>query len=208
MDEDYERQRKTDHERVASSGAWLGFGLGVGLLGWADGHMPHVLGFLLNWSSILAVCYAMATWKRAWYAWIAFYGMAALCVTGGMLQLLGYLTSQWSTGSWIVGCSMCAVWYWLVRIPRMHPPKLPDVTHIIHHHVFHGPGSQVLDLGQHVPGLPGSLPAELGPDGRPAVGQQQPRALESYAVNPGAFIGRRGELLARLKQIKGRTDHP
>lgn len=195
--------QKDDHGRVVTSGAWTGLGLGVAALGILNGHMPHVCGFLLDWAAILAVCYFMARHKRAWYAWAAFWGMAALCVAGGIFQLAGLMTSQWSEGSWAIGCAMVFVWYWLVRIPRLHPPKLPDVTHIVHHHVMHGPDGRAIDLGPY--GLPGAtVPVELDQAGRPAVGQRQPLALENLAVRPGAFIGRRGELLARLKQAKGK----
>jgi len=91
---DYESGKVSDHERVVSSGAWLGFGVGVGTLGWLDGHMPHVCAFLLNWMSVLAVCYFIAVWKRAWYAWVAFWGMAALCPIGGIMELAGGLPAR------------------------------------------------------------------------------------------------------------------
>jgi hypothetical protein len=159
--DDYGYERKTDHDRVITSGAWLGFGLGVALLGWLDGHIPHLLGFLLNWTAVLAVCYAMAVWKRAWYAWAAFWGMAVLCVTGGIMQLLGLLTSQWSTGSWVIGCTMVFVWYWLVRIPRLHPPAPLQVSHVIHHHVFHAPGAALPAPGDAVTQLPASQQAAV-----------------------------------------------
>lgn len=136
----------SDHERVASSGAWLGFGLGVGALGILDTHMPHVCAFLLNWTFVLAACYFIAVWKRAWYAWVAFWGMAVLCPVGGIMELAGALSSQWSIGAWLLGCAMCFVWYWLIRMPRLQAAVQAVERHEVHviHHVIHH--------GQEIPG--------------------------------------------------------
>jgi hypothetical protein len=200
----YERQRRTDHHRVVNSGAWLGFGLGVGMLGWLNGHMPHVCGFLLDWAAVLAVCYVMAAWKRAWYAWAAFWGMAALCVLGGIFQLLGLLTSQWSTGSWVVGCGMCFAWYWLVRIPRWHPAPAPRETHIIHHIIHHG------DARQALPGWADGVPA-WGTQVIPGttvtheVAATAPKAIGAPAARAGAFTGSPPEVAALIRKHIRRT---
>jgi len=200
-------ENQSDHERVASSGAWFG-ALAVSLaMVWVAAKVPYFVAWLLNSSITIGVSYVMARWKRAWYAWLCLWLIVAVSLANGILKAATpLLDNPWSSANWVLSWLIGWSWYWLVRIPRLHPPKLPDVTHIIHHHVIHGPDGQAVEVGQYSTSLPGTLPVELDSAGRPAVGRQrQPLALENLAVRPGAFIGRRGELLARLKQVKGRN---
>lgn len=191
--------RKDDHERIITSGAWFATLAVSSLLAIADAHMIYILGWLLNTTIILGVSYAMAKWKRAWFAWLAFWGLAAICVLCGILKAATpWLNGDWSGGTQAMAWLIVGCWYWLLRAPRLHPPAPPIEQHVWHHHVVHGPDGQTVGWGQSMPGpvMGGAVP--------PQVDQGAPKALESYAVHPGAFIGRRGELLARLKQIKGK----
>jgi hypothetical protein len=155
---------------VILSGAWAGAIAGVAALGWLDTYIPHLAAFLLNWTVVLAVCYAMACWKRAWYAWLAFWGMAAACVLCGILQLAGAMAAPWSGACWVMACVMVTIWYWLVRIPRLQPAAEPREIHVIHHVIHHGQA------------LPWQSATEIpGPD-VPAV--SGPRATVIRAIEP------------------------
>ena len=131
----------SDHDRVLSSGAWLGAMAVMAACGWLDGHMPHACGFALNWAAVLAVCYGMAAWKRAWYAWAAFWAMAATCLVAGVLQLAGAMAGPWSVACWCVASAMVFIWYWLIRMPRLQPAVQAverREVHVFHHVIHHG----------------------------------------------------------------------
>jgi hypothetical protein len=134
---------RTDHDRIVTSGAWTGAIVFMLAFGWLDTKMPAWAGFALDWTAILAVCYAMACWKRAWYAWAAFWGMAVTCLLCGALALAGVTSNQWSAASWVLACVMVSIWYWLIRMPRKHPAVLAALErheiHVFHHIVHHGP---------------------------------------------------------------------
>jgi hypothetical protein len=182
-DYDYEAApaaARTDHDRVVTSGAWIGAIAGISGLGWLDTHIPAWCAFLLNWTVILAVCYGMARWKRAWYAWLALWGMAATCVLCGILQLAGAMDSQWSAASWWTACLMAFIWYWLIRMPRLHPVAEAIERHEIHvvHHVIHH--------GQDLPGWTAT--------GIPAGAPRKVVAGKAQAISPA-----RKSLPARVK---------
>lgn len=189
-----------DHGRVVTSGAWFGALIVSGLLAIADLHMPFVLGWLLNSSVILGVSYFMARWKRAWYAWACFYGLVAVCLLNGLLKAATpWLDGSWSAGTQTLAWLLVGCWYWLVRAPRKQLPKAPDVSHVVHHHVIHGPGP-TLPPGIDVTQLPGVV-HQVGTDEPIELPGRLPRAIEQAAVRPEAFIGRPGELSARLRAM-------
>ena len=171
----------SDHGRVVTSGAWMGALAGTSLLGLADMRIPGWCAFLLNWTICLAVCYFMARWKRAWYAWAAFWGMAAVCLLAGILTLAGLMHGQLSAASWWVACAMVFVWYWLVRIPRLQPAVEAverREVHVIHHVIHHGPE------------LPGRTAAEM-----PAAPARKVIAGSARAIGPAA----RKDQLSRVR---------
>jgi hypothetical protein len=133
---------QTDHDRVINSGAWLGAIAAMGALGWLDMRMPAWCAFLLNWTVVLAACYAMARWKRAWYAWLAFWGMAAVCLAAGILQLAGLMGGMSSAAVWWVASAVVFIWYWLIRMPRLRAAAAAverREIHVFHHVIHHGP---------------------------------------------------------------------
>jgi hypothetical protein len=191
--------RKDDHGRIVTSGAWFGTLVVSALLSIADLHMPYILGWLLNTTVILGVSYVMARWKRAWYAWLAFWGLAATCLLCAILKAATpWLDGSWSSGTQAMAWLLVGCWYWLLRAPRKHPPKLADVTHIVHHHVLHHPDGRAVEVGQSGPARHGTVPAELDVTAWPAVSQRrQPIALENLASRPGPFPGRLREVIRR-----------
>jgi hypothetical protein len=167
---EYDQQppRDSDHSRVVRSGAWLGAIVFTSAFGWLDTAIPHWLGFLLNWTVVLAVCYAMACWKRAWYAWLAFWGMAAAALLCGSLSLAGVMKGDWSAASWVMACVIVFIWYWLVRMPRLQPTVQAVARTEIHvfHHVINYPAepgwrASVADPGRRV--IQGSAARAVGP---------------------------------------------
>jgi hypothetical protein len=179
----------SDHDRVMSSGALLGTIAGMAGIGWLEIQLPALASWALEWAIILAVCCAMALWKRAWYAWAAFWGMAVLCPLAGILHLAGAMTGQWSAASWWVACAMVFIWYWLVRMPRLQPAVQAAGRREIHvfHHVIH-----------HGPELAGWAAAEI--DGGTAV------PVSARKVTPGAITPRkviRGAITGtRVKELR------
>jgi len=184
----------SDHGRVIESGAWAGALAGVALLGWAGSHLPHLAAFVLDWTVILAVCYGMAAWKRAWYAWLAWWGMAAACVSCGILQLAGAMSGPWAGATWVMACVMVFIWYWLVRIPRKHP-VVPDAgTHVYHHVIFHGQE------------LPGWASAEVtgGPPGtREVIAGTAVREIEPPRTVRAALTGPAAGVMSRIRGTGG-----
>jgi hypothetical protein len=159
---------KSDHERVVTSGAWLGATLFLLLMCWADAHIPHLFAFALNWAVVLGVCYTMAVYKRRWYGWVAFWGMAAACATSAVLQLAGFMHGLLPTAGLLMACVICFTWYWLIRMPRWQPAVEAierREVHVFHHVIHHGqaPGmvtattssGEVADQPQKV--IPGSV---------------------------------------------------
>ena len=169
-------RRQTDHDRVVTSGAWTGAILGMALVGWLDMHLPGLLAWALEWAVILGACYAMAAWKRAWYAWAAFWGMAALCPLAGILRLAGALDSAWSATAWWLACVMVFLWYWLVRIPRLQPAVQAVARteiHVFHHVIHHGAGLPSADVTQ----IPGWSAPSVTASARPAIQGPARKAL-------------------------------
>jgi hypothetical protein len=176
-----------DHRRTIESGAWIGAMVVAALLGMLDRHLPHLLAFAVNWLVVLAVCYGMALWKRAWYAWLAFWLMAAICPVSGILQLAGVMTTMSSDAVWMVACAVVFAWYWLVRIPRKQPEAVQDAqaTHVIHHHVFHVPGA--------------ALPFEV-PSGTVIPGELAGPAARSIAPPAGLMASARARVASVLSR--------
>jgi hypothetical protein len=186
---------RTDHDRVITSGAWTGAIVFMSALGWLDTKMPTWAGFALNWTSVTGVCFAMAAWKRAWYAWLAAGAMAFLCPVAVILQLTGVTTGVSSTGVWLLASAMVFIWYWLIRMPRKHPAVLAALErHEIHvfHHVIH-----------HFPQLPGWTTAEITRETTapiPAPGRKVIAGTAVKAIEPGRKA--RGALVTAATRIK------
>jgi hypothetical protein len=137
---------QSDHDRVLSSGAWFGLFAGSLVMCWIEYKMPAWAAYLLTWAVVLPVTWFMARWKDIWYAWITWWGLVALCVAHGFIELLTpwfdghYLT----VGSLIFGQVFVGLWYWMIRIPRKQPAPQPQVavsrqeTHVYHHVIHHG----------------------------------------------------------------------
>jgi hypothetical protein len=185
----------TDHDRVITSGAWLGAIAGMSALGWSDTRIPHLAGFALNWTVVLAVCYAVACWKRAWYGWVAFWGMAAVCAAAGILQLAGLMTGESSTAVWCVAVAMVAIWYWLIRMPRLQPAVRAVTRHEIHvfHHV--------------VQELPGWASAEVTGPARKVIAGSTIAAIEPTRLEPAPPVRQAiaGTHLRKAKRNDQRT---
>jgi hypothetical protein len=152
-----------DHDRVVASGAWAGAIAVSALLAWADTKIPLLCGWLVNTAVVLSVCWLMAAWKRAWYAWLAFWGMVAICTADGCLDLAGAERGGLASGVvWLVAVIYVTCWYWLVRAPRQAPPEPPQpVQHVIHHHVLDP--DQALPTARPVPVPTPAVPARLRP---------------------------------------------
>ena len=133
--------RKSDHERIVTSGAWWGT-LAVTLaMMWLTTVVPYAVAWLVNSVVTIGVSYAMARWKRAWYGWLAFWGIVAVCALNGLLKAATtLLDAPWSGVTWILAWLLASSWYWLVRAPRRQSPATPQVSHVVHHHVLHAPG--------------------------------------------------------------------
>ena len=166
----------TDHDRIITSGAWTGAIAGIAGMGWLETYLPHLAAFALSWAAVLGVCYAMACWKRAWYAWAAFWGMAATCVLCGILQLAGEMRGPAPAASWGVACLMVFIWYWLVRMPRLQPAVQAVVRHEIHvfHHV--------------VQELPGWASAEVTGPARKVIAGSTIAAIEPPRTDPAPHV--------------------
>ena len=132
---------RTDHERVASSGAWAGAALGMLLLMAADLYIPLWCAFALNWTVILGACGAIAVYKARWYGWLCFWGLAVTCLVTGVLKIAGAVDAQpISTAAMIAGGIIAFFYYWLVRMPRRQPeaPAQRREVHVFHHVIHHG----------------------------------------------------------------------
>jgi hypothetical protein len=195
-----ERPGRSAHDQVVTSGAWWGTLAFTLAMIWVAAHVPWVVAWLANSAVTAGVSCAMARWKRAWYAWLAFWVIVAVSMLNGLLKAATpLLDSSWSAASWILAWIIVWAWYWLVRIPRRHPPAPGPVTHVVHHHVFHAPGAVQ---------LPGAAPAAGG------VPVWTAESLPGTAVPPAGIPGRArraiesrarpGALAARIRNRAGR----
>lgn len=122
-------------------GAWCGAMAAAVAMTWLSAKVPYAVAWLVNSAVITGVSYAMARWKRAWYAWLAFWGIVAVCALNGLLKATtALLDSSWSGAAWLLAWAVVGCWYWLVRAPRRQPPEAPGEVHVVHHHVLHPPG--------------------------------------------------------------------
>jgi hypothetical protein len=71
-------EQKDDHGRVVTSGAWWGTIGFTAVMAWLSSKVPYAVAWTLNTAVVVTVSYAMARWKRAWYAWAAFWGIAGV----------------------------------------------------------------------------------------------------------------------------------
>jgi hypothetical protein len=197
---------KTDHDRVITSGAWWATAAFTALMAWLSVKVPYIVAWTVNTAVVCGVSYGMARYKRAWYAWLSFGAIAAVCAANGILRAATpLLSNHWSAASWVLAWITVWSWYWLIRIPRRHPPGHGD-THIWHHHVFHGAPGQAVPLPEwadDVPPAPGmTVPGEVAGAPPPGVAGKMPKAIGGAAIQPSAFTGRRGELAARLRRLR------
>lgn len=137
---------QSDHDRVLSSGAWFGAFVFACLMGWIDAQVPRWAGFLVTWTVIIAVFYAIARYKRAWYAWLSLYATMALFLVCITLNLIGVLNNNLSFASFVVAGIGLFIYYWLIRMPKLQTVAAKEIHHI-HHVVHHG-----LPNGYDVPG--------------------------------------------------------
>ena len=103
---------------------------------------PYLLAWTVNSSVTIGVSYAMARWKRAWYAWLSFWLIVAVSLANGLLKAATpWLDSPWSGASWVLALVIVWSWYWLVRIPRLQPAAAAverREVHVFHHVIHHG----------------------------------------------------------------------
>ena len=130
-------QTQTDHDRVVTSGAGLGAMAGIALMCAADSLIPHWCAFVVNWAVILSACGAITVYKRRWYGWLAFWGLAAICLTSAVMALFGVQRSL--LGGAVAGIVITGIYYWLVRMPRLQEePAERREVHVFHHVIHHG----------------------------------------------------------------------
>ena len=186
--DDTPARRESDHDRVIGSGAWTALTVFALLMCWADARLPPWAAFLLTWALVLPVTFGMAAWKRAWYAWAAWWGLVALCAFTAVADLAtGLLSRPFGLVSDVSAVVFVFLWYWLIRMPRRQPAVAASVSHVVHHHVLHP-----------APGWAGAeveAPAAVG-----ELGQVAPRAITAGAVTPDGVAARLGALVARARQ--------
>ena len=115
--------------------------IGAAVMWWWDNHLPRAVTGVLNPALILVPSWLMARWKRAWYAWLAFWVLAGLYAVSAVV----WLTAGWDSGSGLAaagGAAVLGVFAALIKMPRRQPPAVPETRHVVHHHVLHGPGGQ------------------------------------------------------------------
>jgi len=135
---------QSDQGRTASSGALIGAVIVTFGLGMADLHMPAWCGFALNWSVILGACYVTTVYKRRWYGWLVFWGLAVTCLIAAILGLMGVVSGNRPNGAGLViGAAIVGAYYWLLCIPRRQAgaPAPRSEVHVFHHVVHHGQSS-------------------------------------------------------------------
>jgi hypothetical protein len=190
------RRGKSDHERVITSGAWLGTAAFTGAMCWVSAHVPYFAAWLVNTAVIMGVSYAMARWKQAWYAWLCFWGLALACALNALLKAATtWLDNPWSNATWALAWLAVGSWYWLVRSPRRQPPAPPQVLHVVHHvvhHVLHHGHGATVEWRADTPQVPSTAPWALGR--RPV-----PKAIEPPRLSPEDLGARLGQLGRRLR---------
>ena len=119
--------------------------VGAAVMWWWDNHLPGAVVAVLNPAVILVPSWLMARWKRAWYAWLAFWVLAGLYAVSAVV----WLTAGWDPGSGLAaagGAAVLGVFAALIKMPRRQPPAVPETRHVVHHHVLHGPRGQAVEL--------------------------------------------------------------
>ena len=200
----HRRRYKTATERLIGWTVLAGVTAATMILWWVDYHAPAIVVWFANRVAVLGSAYGMAWWKRAWYAWAVFWVLAAMQFAGFILDLLdGFardsVNSPVSTFSAMAGLFVLGLLYLLGRLPRRRAAASAQaaVSHVVHHHVLHGLDGQAEQLPESVwtaSVIDGTAPRE--------VPVAAPKAIEAYAARASAFIGRRGELAARLREMR------
>lgn len=187
-------RHQSDHDRIVSSGAWAGAFLFTVAMLWVSVKLPFALAWLINSAVVIGTSYLMARWKRAWYAWLCFWIIVGVCAANGLLKAATpWLDHPWSSASWIVAWVVVWSWYWLVRIPRRHPPAPPQVSHVVHHHVVHGVQGVQLPAGVDVTAVPGVvIPGEVEAGRR--------REIEAPKVRGDGLRGLLGDAVAEVRR--------
>jgi hypothetical protein len=98
---------KSDHERVVTSGAWLGAMAVAVFLCWAGAQVPYVCAWLINTAVILPATYAVARHKRVWYGWLCFWVLVVVCAAEGIMRA----ATSWLDSPWSNAARVCA---WLL----------------------------------------------------------------------------------------------
>jgi len=167
-----------EHWQAASAGAMMGSVAGCTVLGVIDAQLPELAAWVINTVAIMAVCWAMAAWKRAWYSWLLFWGMSVVCLSDQIVYWAGASINRSATSAagWFVVWAYGICWYWLIRSPRRSLVASPEL-HIFHHVIHHGPGQDPV----------GSMAASSGPASPPKTIQGKVmHAIEAPSRVPGA----------------------
>ena len=186
--------RKTDHDRVMASGAFWGMFAASLFMAWLAVTVPYIVAWLINSAIMVSVSYAMARYKRTWYARVSFWLIVAVCATNGTLKAFTpLLNNPWSSANWVIAWVVVGSWYWLIRLPR-HRAAEPAVSHVVHHHVLHHPDGRVVEIGQQGTGSYGT---ELPASQRAVPGSTAPKAIESGIVRLAGAVERLREVRRR-----------
>ena len=166
---------------------------------WWDTHWPGWLVDIINPVLVTTVAYALARWKRSRLAWGMFWVLAGLYAVSVVLWVTGGLgLADTSAAAEAAGLVLISLVVCLVRIPRVHPPAAPKVSHVVHHHVLHGPDGRAVEVepGRYGEvGSYGSVPAEVDSSEWAAVGNSVPKAIESG-------VARLGQLAGQLQKVR------
>jgi hypothetical protein len=136
---------KNPHDELVTWLVIAALAIGAAVMWWWDNHLPQAVVGVLNPVVILVPSWLMARWKRAWYAWLAFWVLAGLYAVSAVV----WLTGGWYPGSGLAvagGVAVLGVFAVLIKMPRRQPPAVPETRHVVHHHVLHGPGRQATEI--------------------------------------------------------------
>lgn len=128
--------------------AWLYATTAASFLLWADSNLPTFGVWAVNRVVILGTAYGLARWKRTRLAWGMFWVLAGFETVGTVVDFFtGFRFDAKDSPTGVlascVGLTVLGLLYVLYKLPRFRPAKAADVSHVVHHHVLHGPGSSL-----------------------------------------------------------------
>lgn len=160
---------QSEDARVCSSGAHIGLAVVALVLGLIDIHVPQWAASLITWGTFITITYGVAVYKRRWHGWLAFWGLVALAVTAGILQIAS-VTPDGGGAAFIpiAVVGIYTVWYALIRMARRRPyaQVAQAVTRIEHHHFVHHAGAAIpqtltATAGQPAPSAPKTISGKV-----------------------------------------------